>query len=154
MKLSCPFCGQHIEIEQAGRYQCPACNKVFEVEEETPATQAATQVNTQVQQVATCPYCTAPVSTAARKCPHCGEWIKEKPKNRAVYIILTLLFGQFGFGELYMGNRLFYCIPTWIIPAFVFCLAFIDKNFIFIMPCVAWFFSLFFCVCFLSSSNG
>ena len=50
MKLSCPFCGQHIEIEEAGRYQCPACNKVFEVEKETPATQDTTQV-----QLATCP---------------------------------------------------------------------------------------------------
>lgn len=101
MKLSCPFCGQHIEIEEAGRYQCPACNKVFEVEEETPATQATTQVNTQAT---VCPYCTAPVSTAARKCPHCGEWIKEKPKNRAVYLILAFLFGNFGIAEFYAGK--------------------------------------------------
>ena len=32
MKLSCPFCGQHLEIEEAGQYQCPACNNAFEVE--------------------------------------------------------------------------------------------------------------------------
>lgn len=99
MKLSCPFCGQHIEIEEAGRYQCPACNKVFEVEEETPTTQATA-----------CPYCTAPVSTAARKCPHCGEWIKEKPKNRAVYLILAFLFGNLGIAEFYAGRIFNGCV--------------------------------------------
>ena len=158
MKLSCPFCGQHIEIETAGRYQCPACQKVFEVEEvaetaEVPSLPQSKPAADQVQQVAVCPYCTAPVSTAARKCPHCGEWIREKPKSKAVYIFLTLLFGQFGIGEMYIGNKFFYCVPTWIIPITISCISFLDKDFLIVMPCVAWCFSIFFCVCLLLSSH-
>lgn len=102
MKLSCPFCGQHIEIEEAGRYQCPACNKIFEVEREE-----TTQVPAQVPGLATCPYCKGAVNPYARKCTHCGEWIKEKPKSKAVYFLLWMLLpiGMLGFAEEYIGRR-------------------------------------------------
>lgn len=97
MKISCPTCGKHLEIEDTGRYQCPACNTVFDVEREDTA---------QVPGLATCPYCKGAVSPDARKCPHCGEWIKEKPKSRTAYLILAILFGNWGIAEFYAGRIL------------------------------------------------
>lgn len=94
MLYQCTRCGQKYDVEQSGEYQCQ-CGETFTID--------TTQVTTQAQ----CPFCKSPIPADAKKCAHCGEWVKDKPaepKSNTTYILLALLFGQFGIAEFYVGR--------------------------------------------------
>ena len=97
MLYQCQKCNTEYEIEQSGQYQCQ-CGETFTID--------TTQVTTQEAQ---CPFCKSAIPEDARKCAHCGEWIKGKPeekKNGTIYILLSFFVGQFGISEFYVGRNI------------------------------------------------
>lgn len=100
MRYQCKKCNTEYEIEQSGQYQCQ-CGETFTID----TTQVTTQVTTQEAQ---CPFCKSAIPEDARKCKHCGEWIKGKPKSKLVYCLLSLFLptGIIGAAEFYIGRSL------------------------------------------------
>ena len=108
MKIACPHCGQHYELDDTFPSQsvtCVNCNKNFTVPPnrknsasvailltpqqpvETDGKQAASP-NAKTQK---CPYCSGEIPSGVKKCCHCGEWIGKKSNRKIVHIWLTLL---------------------------------------------------------------
>ena len=108
MKIACPHCGQHYELDDTFPSQsvtCMNCNKNFTVPPnrknspsvailltpqqpvETDGKQAASP-NAKTQK---CPYCSGEIPSGVKKCCHCGEWIGKKSNRKIVHIWLTLL---------------------------------------------------------------
>lgn len=119
---TCRDCGQKYQIEEPGRYEC-GCGKVFDVsvnegkflirtikKQDAPVNELnrkqepENQPESKNPETAHCPFCHGEIPVGVRKCAHCGEWLTKKPKSKNVYALLTLLFGNLGFGEMYAGN--------------------------------------------------
>ncbi len=98
-KFSCPFCGQHFEIEAkyTGRkVECPTCrNEITIPSPEEPSLPAAVSSEDPDEEEASaavlledpeeektdrCPYCVEPVNRAAVVCPHCRRYIFRCPQ--------------------------------------------------------------------------
>jgi len=69
-----------------------------------------------------CSNCGTAVSSKAKTCPACGHPFGTL-KNKAVFIILALLFGNIGIHRFYLGNvglGILYFLFCWtFIPAFI-----------------------------------
>lgn len=119
---TCRDCGQKYQIEEPGRYEC-VCGKVFDVsvnegkflirtikKQDAPVNELnrkqepENQPESKNPETAHCPFCHGEIPVGVMKCSHCGEWLTKKPKSKTVYLILTLLFGNLGFGEMYAGR--------------------------------------------------
>ncbi|MEA4863721.1 MAG: hypothetical protein VB042_10485 [Victivallaceae bacterium] len=79
IKVSCPKCGQHYDLDEAYENQtveCEKCGKAFIVSE--PKTDPSEQSpntpksNTQMRKTTNCADCGGIVSFRATRCPHCG----------------------------------------------------------------------------------
>ena len=116
MKTKCPHCGEEYEVEADALGQtaeCATCGGEFQVRDaeakpagsprkpsakivRAPAKKKRTPVATR------CPFCQTQLPPGAVKCASCGEWLPgSKPKDPIPYIILLLLFGQFGLHNFY-----------------------------------------------------
>ena len=134
MRYQCQKCNTEYEIEQSGQYQCQ-CGETFTID----TTQVTTQVTTQEAQ---CPFCKSAIPADARKCAHCGEWIKGKPKSKLVYCLLSLFLPTFmlGIPSFYIGKTItgiFLLIANTIflvfIPKYSICGMITDLFFVFIL---------------------
>ena len=66
MKISCPHCGQHFEVDKgfAGRsVECSSCGREFTITAPEPTKR--------------CPMCGEEILAVAKKCKHCGEYLDD-----------------------------------------------------------------------------
>lgn len=115
MKISCPHCGQHYELEDSAVGSvatCENCWKDFTVGEEPPPPLPETKkpprpVSNSMPTATRCPYCGGDIASGVKKCRHCGEWIKraEEVKNPIIFVILALSLGMLGVHNFYSGAR-------------------------------------------------
>lgn len=110
MKYNCPHCQQPYELEKDGKYKCLVCDTEFDFTVPAPATVTITQPEPQEpSEPQRCPFCMLEIPAGARKCGHCGEWVNADDQNaqkvnRAVYILLSFLFGHFGIHKFYADH--------------------------------------------------
>ena len=149
MKVICPHCQQHYEIDDsyAGNWTiCESCGKNFAIPDaetissaipESELIQEADSGSNQDANSEHCPFCGGELAPNVKKCRHCGEWLiseaktrlssDDPPKSRLTYILLALFVGLFGIHDFYAGytNRgviAFLLTLTWfgaIISAFM-----------------------------------
>lgn len=125
MKISCPHCGQHFDVEEADfgkEADCTNCGKRFilqrSAEQPVPAQQSPVSV--------ACPYCGGEISPGVKKCRHCGEWLNPKncPRSPVVYVLLGIFGGLFGLHSFYANRSGFgalHCVLTfWGLVALFF----------------------------------
>lgn len=98
MKISCPYCGQHFEVEEefAGQsVECSSCGKLFTISAPEPTKR--------------CPMCGEEILAVAKKCKHCGEYLDEfnrpiQRKSRTAYVLFCLFLGGIGAHNFYIGQ--------------------------------------------------
>lgn len=97
MKISCPHCGQHYDVEETDlgkEADCTCCGKRFSLQPTViPVIPAQPPPS-----LGACPYCGGEITPGVKKCRHCGEWIEPsaKPVSPVVYVILALFLGGIG----------------------------------------------------------
>lgn len=102
MKISCPHCGQHYELDDSAIGSvatCERCEKDFTVGEAPPPPNPGDKsplrsVGDPALPVAHCPYCGGEIAPGVKKCRHCGEWLEKNNKGKiiaAVAIGLVLI---------------------------------------------------------------
>lgn len=80
-RISCPNCGQHLEVEDehvGTRVDCPGCSKEFTVEvplAEADASRIRQPSDSLEREQKPCPFCGELILAVARKCKHCGEFL-------------------------------------------------------------------------------
>lgn len=127
MKIECPHCEQHYEIddEYIGQIiECQKCKQEF-VAEPLPVPVVAEPPRTSKRGKGSdvkagitpankkCPFCRGDVAADAQKCCHCGEWIVEKAhndqkntdKNEIVFVILGVFLGLIGVHNFYVNEK-------------------------------------------------
>lgn len=106
MKINCPHCGQHYDVEETDlgkEADCTNCGKRFSLQ----PTVAPVIPAQPVPSLGACPYCGGEITPGVKKCRHCGEWIEPsaKPLSPAVYVILALLLGGIGMHNFVAKQR-------------------------------------------------
>lgn len=141
IKISCPHCGQGYDCDDEFNGEtitCQKCSKEFEILSKDKPIHTPEQPKNIEQQhqhpsahqeqetLTKCPFCFAEIPSGAKKCSHCGEWIKgSKPINRAIYVLLAFFFGNWGLAEAYLGR---YFICGGMVIANIFCLTQIHRG--------------------------
>ena len=91
MKISCPHCGQHFDVDETdvGKdADCTSCGKRFQIKAETSIVSPSLKTSSSVCR---CPYCGGEVVSGMAKCCHCGEWISKG--RRIIMLALTIAVG-------------------------------------------------------------
>ena len=111
MKLSCPHCGQHFDVDESDlgkEADCTGCGKRFVLQ--APASPAPSQ---QPPAPGVCPYCGGEIVSGVRKCRHCGEWLEKpismsgkKAKDPVIYVLLGLFGGAIALHNFYEGKSM------------------------------------------------
>lgn len=104
MKISCPHCGQHYEIEDSdvgAEVACEQCGSTFTAS----GAEAPAPALTAPPAVVSCRYCGGEIARGVKKCRHCGEWLDadSMPRNEVVFIVLLLMLGMLGGHNFYTG---------------------------------------------------
>ena len=79
MKISCPYCGQHYEVDDSSvgmSAKCDKCQKDFTISvapTESPNLQAVPSPPPPT--TAYCRFCGGEIVAGAKKCRHCGAWL-------------------------------------------------------------------------------
>jgi len=102
MKVSCPHCGQHFDVDDADvgkEADCMNCGKrfVLQASAEPPVSAPPAAASS------TCPYCGGEIVSGVKKCRHCGEWLDmdARPRNQVVYCLLGIYGGVVGAHNFY-----------------------------------------------------
>ena len=104
MKISCPNCGHHYEVEEefAGMsVDCSSCGKPFTV--------------VIPEKTKRCPMCGEEILAVAKKCKHCGEYLDQVSRqiagsnpsynvDRVSYTLVGLFLGCIGIHNFMDGN--------------------------------------------------
>jgi len=103
MKTACPHCGQRFDVEETvigKEADCTNCGRRFVLQALAEPSEPA-----QAQPAVRCPYCGGEISSDAKKCRHCGEWIDRanKPKSPVIFVLLAVFLGRWGIHNFYAG---------------------------------------------------
>ena len=93
MKTKCPHCGQHYEVEDCAvgtTVTCENCWKDFTVSDAAaaPPPPAAAKPASEPT-ISRCPFCGGDITPEAKKCRHCGEWIRKDNRGKIIVLVLT-----------------------------------------------------------------
>lgn len=104
MKIKCKICGREYEVDRSFIGQKVQCECGYDWVVASPSSgSSATSEKTK-----RCPFCGEKILFIANKCRFCGEYLTEKnkkqDKNRTLYVVLGLLFGNFGIHNFYAGQ--------------------------------------------------
>lgn len=129
MEYNCQKCGAAYQVDEPGYYKCAQCGEVFTVDAPANITPAAQ-----------CPMCKGVIPPDAKKCQHCGSWVKPKPPSVLVYNLLWLFTptALIGAPEVYAGRTVAgVCVLLLsIVFFFLFCVKEINPAFFLFVPCV------------------
>ena len=92
MKTKCPHCGQHYEVEDCAvgtTVTCENCWKDFTVSDAAaaPPPPAAAKPASEPT-ISRCPFCGGDITPEAKKCRHCGEWIRKDNKTKITALMV------------------------------------------------------------------
>ena len=116
MKISCPHCGQHYEVDDntdGTILTCEGCWKDFTVSSAAAEPPPAAAKPSAEPTISRCPFCGGEIMPGVKKCRHCGEWLEKtislpvkKSKDPVIYVLLGLFGGVIALHNFYEGKSM------------------------------------------------